>query len=273
MRGRPILLAAFAALAVFLAVVWGKAPSDDRDWQPHLSRTPDIATANGQVRIAPVRDWTYEEKGPVSTDWRDGAEIDPAALKQIWFVSEPHPDIPMMAHTLVLFEFEDGQFLGLTIEARKQTHERYAPIEGAFRRFELIYVWAEPRDLLTRRAVHLEHELYIYPLKLSAEQARAYLEALLERTDALSRKPRFYNTLHSNCTNELAKTAGVGWRLAFVLTGRADRALYDAGLIEGKSFGQAKAAADMTAAVKSLNGLSSAAFNAALLDTLKARVP
>ena len=44
-------------------------------------------------------------------------------------------------------------------------------------------------------------------LALSQAEAEAYLTALLEKTVSIEQRPRFYNTLTSNCTNELAKAA------------------------------------------------------------------
>lgn len=269
---RPILRAIAAALLLFALVVYTKQPSHDRDWQPHLARTPIVERSGDQIAISPIRDWTYDQRGETATDWREeGTRLDPATLRRVWFVLEPHPGLPVMAHTLVLFEFGDGALVGLTIEARKQRHEKFAPLAGAFRRFELVYVWATPKDLLTRRAVYLDHEVYIYPLDLTETQARDYLNALTDRTAAITQAPRFYNTLHSNCTNELAKTAGLGWQPAFVLTGRSDEALYDLGLIPGGTFESARIGADMTRIIRGLNGETSDAFNAGLLEALTPR--
>lgn len=270
---RPILLGALAALLPFLLVIYTKTPSQTRVWQSHLSVAPRVVLSGRYASIAPIRDWTYHKDGPASEDWRPASDVDLARLKQVWFVVEPHPGVPMMAHTLVLFEFHGGDLLGLTIEARKQEHERFAPIAGAFRRFELVYVWAEPRDLLTRRAVYLDHELYIYPLDLTAEQAQAYLFALLERTAALHERPRFYNTLHSNCTNELAKTAGLAWDPAFILTGQSDEALFHRGIVRGTSFEDARAQADMTDTIIALNDKAAQVFNADLLQALRSDTP
>ncbi|MEO0714496.1 MAG: DUF4105 domain-containing protein [Pseudomonadota bacterium] len=269
---KPILLAAGLAAGLFLLIVYTKAASHDRHWQPHLGKVPQVDQSGDIVRITPIRDWTYSIQQALQTAWvSEGVSIDLSALKQVWFVVEPHPGIPMMAHTLVLFEFDDGDLIGLTIEARKQIHETYNPVAGAFRRYELIYVWAEPRDLLTRRAVMLDHQLYIYPLDLSRAQARAYLEGLVERTAEIERRPRFYNTLISNCTNELAKSAGLAWQPAFVLTGRSAEALHRAGYISASEFEDARASADMTEAVQMLVDASVRDFNTGLLSALSAR--
>lgn len=264
---RAILLALLAALGVFAIAVLTKQPRQNLNWQAHLSRTPILSQAGSQWTISPVRDWTYTQTDVAETSWQPDVTLSIDQLERTWLVLEPHPGYPMMAHTLVLFEFDDGQLVGLTIEARKEEHERFAPIRGAMNRFELVYVWATPRDLLTRRAVMLGHELELYPLDLTAEQQRAFLRSVLQRSAALAESPRFYNTFTSNCTNELAKAAGLAWDPAFVLTGGAAEALWTLGLIAGDSFETAQNRARMTDRVIDAAGQSHHQFNAGLIAT------
>ncbi|NBC20983.1 MAG: DUF4105 domain-containing protein [Alphaproteobacteria bacterium] len=268
MTWKPVLLAGLAALAVFIAAVLTKTPRHDRDWVEHLSVTPKIRRDGEAWRVSPVRDWRYDGDGPVVREWIEGARLDPERLQRVWLMVEPHPGLDIMAHTLVLFEFRDGGLIGLTIEARREKGETYDPLRGALGRFELIYVWATPRDLLTRRVVHLDHEVYLYRLELTLVEARAYLTSLLERSAALEMRPRFYNTLTSNCTNELAKSGRLAWHPAFILTGGAARALHGRGRIAGDDFDKVKASANMTETVRALAAEPPGQFNAALLQRL-----
>lgn len=222
----PGLLACLAALAVFGVAVTTKPARHDRVWRTHLSRLPIVSLTEKSFSIETYRDWTYADDAPVRQAWRGLPAHDLADVRRVWLIVEPHPGLDVMAHTLVVFEFETGEPVGLTVEARKQAGEPYSVVRGALNAFELIYQWASPKDLLTRRAVMMDKELYLYPLKLSQAEAEAYLRALLEETVRIEARPRFYNTLTSNCTNELAKTAGLPWRPAFVLTGRSAEALY-----------------------------------------------
>jgi len=111
----------------------------------------------------------------------------------------------------------------------------------------------------------------MYPLQLSAVQKQAFLKALLEKTISVSTTPRFYNTLTSNCTNELAKTAGLSWTYEFVLTGYSAERLHSLNLIPGRSFKAAERRARITTKVREWNGLSTLDFNKALLTELRAR--
>jgi len=263
---RPVVLGMLAAFGIFVAAVLTRQPRHDRDWYPHLSRLPHVNMEGGSFSIVPYGDWTYTEDAPEQMVWTEVPPHRISHVRRVWFVTEPHPGLPVMAHTFVLFEFGEGDIIGLTIEARKETREEYSALAGAFNKFELMYYWSSPRDLMTRRAVMMDRELYMYPLALSGEQAEAYLTALLEKTVSIEKRPRFYNTLTSNCTNELAKAADLPWDPAFIFTGGADGALYRVGLIEGEGgFDTARQNARIDACVRDKASLPGAEFNAALI--------
>jgi hypothetical protein len=248
------------------------APQVDRDWYPYLANTSHVEDlGEGRVVLYPVSDWTYDADGPVTERYRDQV-IDPGELEGVWFLLEPQPGSRIAAHTLLLFELSGDRLIGVTIEARREADETYSAWRGLWNAYELSYVWASARDLLTRRAVMLDHEIYLYPIAITDEQARTLLERLVDRTDALESGPRYYNTLTSNCTNELAKAAGIRWNRAFVLTGTADEYLFRRGLIPGASFEEANARADVTALVKTLNEAGGEGFDAALLTELRTRM-
>lgn len=254
-----------------LALAGCATPRADRAWVPYLAQTARVAEADQRFTIQPVSDWSYGPDGATARDYIE-ATYDMADLKGVWFVLEPQPGSKIAAHTLLLFEFEGDRLLGLTVEARREEGERYSAIRGAFNTFELSYVWATARDLLTGRAVSLKHEVLVYPVAITPEQNRSLLERTLARTKRLETRPRFYNTLFSNCTNELGKAAGLSWRPAFVLTGLSDEHLFERGIIPGASFAEAHAKADMTARIVALNTLPRADFDRELLAELRARL-
>jgi hypothetical protein len=267
---RPVLVC-IAAIGLLGAASCATGPARaDRDWHPYLARTAAVEIADTRFSVAPVSDWSYERSGPVAESY-GAAAYDIAALREAWFMLEPQPGSQLAAHTLLLFEFEGDRLLGLTIEARREAGEDYSAFAGIWNRYELSYVWASARDLLTRRAVMLGHEVFVYPVAISAEQKRTLLTRLLERTHALEQHPRYYNTLFSNCTNELAKAAGFRWAPAFILTGRSDEYLFRRSIIPGESFAQAHARSDVTELVRTLNVAPAEAFDAALLMELRRR--
>jgi hypothetical protein len=258
---------AVAALAVLL-----RQPRLDRDWVEHLAVLPAVETGRGGFTVAPATDWSYDASGPTRKEtvsftarWGD--------LRNVWFVLEPQPGGAYAAHTLVLFEFAGDRLIGLTVEARREAGEEYDPALGLLNKYELAYVWSTAKELLNRRAVYLAKDVYVYPLQLSAEQEQDFLRAVLQETRELSAAPRFYNTLTSNCTNELAKTAGLDWHYSWVLTGYSPERLFTLGLIPGRDLAAVRRRAHMSAALRSWNGLTSREFDRVLLRELRARQP
>ena len=265
---RPVLYGALAAFGLFLVAVMTREPRHDRIWYPHLSRLPHVDLQEDVFSISPYGNWTYTDDAPKDMVWTEVPPHRISDVRRVWFVMEPHPGLAIMAHTFVMFEFGEGDLIGLTIEARKETREEYSAIAGAFNKFELMYYWASPRDLMTRRAVMMGRELYMYPLQLTQGEAEAYLASLLEKTISIEQRPRFYNTLTSNCTNELAKAAGLPWHPAFIFTGGADEALYQQRRIDGEGgFEAVRARARIDQRVRAIADLPEADFNAALVAT------
>lgn len=267
---RPAIASIAAILALGSAASVTGPPRADRDWYPYLARGVDVTVSEQSFAVSPVSDWSYAREGPISEVYFE-ASYTLADLRQVWFMIEPQPGSQLAAHTLLLFEFDGDRLLGLTIEARRERNEDYSALRGVFNAFELAYVWGTARDFLTRRAVMIGHEVFIYPVAITDEQERTLLMRLLERTEALETRPRYYNTITSNCTNELAKAAGFQWAPAYILTGRSDEYLFRRGIIPGDSFAEAHARSDMTEFVRVLNEAPAASFDRDLLAELRRR--
>ncbi len=164
------------------------------------------------------------------------------------------------------------------MEARRQVGESYSALAGIFRTYELIYLWATEKDLLTRRAVYLPDDLYGYRLNVSPQTARAALRHFIARTNQLAGRPRFYNTLFSNCTNELAKTVNgsgeevIPYHYSFVLTGYADRYLHRLGYIgDGdRDFATIRKSSRANAIVRANAGAGERGFSKAVRAGLQA---
>jgi hypothetical protein len=82
-----------------------------------------------------------------------------------------------------------------------------------------------------------KNQLYMYPLVGSMDVARRLFLNLAEVSRELETRPRFYNTVTSNCTNELAKAANqaqpgaIPPHVALIAPGYSDDLLYDLGFI------------------------------------------
>ena len=242
----------------------------DRKWVDNLAHMPNVQISPGAFALDHVADWSYTPTGP------DKREVITFAntfddLRNVWFMVEPQPGGDYAAHTLILFEFGGDRIVGLTVEARLEQGETYDAVAGAFNKFELSYIWATARELLTRRVTFLDKDVYVYPLQLDERQKPAFLRAFSRARPTSRLSARFYNTITSNCTNELAKVAGLGWHYSWVLTGYSPQRLYELKLIPGETFESAKQTALLKTEIASWNDLPSRDFDKALLAELRRR--
>ncbi len=272
-RARPwtgLAIGLAGAIAILSASVMLAEPRLDRPWVENLSRMPKVELSQGAFALDHVTDWSYTDEAPKTKGARTFANTFDE-LRNVWFVVEPQPGQPYAAHTLILFEFGGDRIVGLTVEARLEDGETYDALQGTLNKFELSYVWSTARDLLTRRVTMLHKQVYVYPLQLDEMQKRSFLRALIEQTVDVSTHARFYNTVTSNCTNELAKVAGLGWHYSWVLTGYSPQRLHELKLIPGATFDAAQQRALLTAPVASWSALETPEFDRALLAELRAR--
>ncbi|HOY79030.1 MAG TPA: DUF4105 domain-containing protein [Hyphomonadaceae bacterium] len=254
----------------FMIYMSSATPRLDRDWTENLAVMPKVTINGDDFALDPVMDWTYTADSIATKDSISfAAKI--SDVKNIWLMVEPQPGQPYAAHTLLLFEFPDDRIVGLTVEARLEKDETYDAVEGMLNKYELAYMWNTAREVLERRAVYLDKDIYIYPLTLSGEQKQAFLRGLLERSVDIQIHPRFYNTLFSNCTNELAKTAGLAWHPSWILTGYSPQRLYDLKMIPGQTFAAARDLAFIRDQLRSWNELPSRDFDRTLLAELHRR--
>ncbi|MDP2586586.1 MAG: DUF4105 domain-containing protein [Candidatus Komeilibacteria bacterium] len=238
-RKKLLLIGFFFLCALFIWQV-PKKPAVDADWQTHLA-VPSLAEfKDNLVFIKNVRNFRYgpteEEMQPAYYDKTYNLE----EIKQVWFVVEPFNGQKYLAHTFLSFEFESGDFLAITIEARKTKNQKYGIIKGALRTFPLMYIAADERDVVLLRANLRQDNVYTYPVKLARpENARLLLTDMLERMNELVVKPAWYNTFLANCTSSIvyhvnrvspSRVGNFSWKLWF--TGYSDRLALQMGLID-----------------------------------------
>ena len=227
------------ALALCLAVVvWrsGATPRNDRAWQEQLTVAPTVSIDGATVTIEGVRDFEWRADGSYDARWetrRYGLD----KLRAVEMVLEPFSYTPLMAHTMLSFDFgEDGRIL-LSIEARKEIGETYNPVIGGLNRFELIYLFLDERDAFGVRA-HKGHELYSFPVVVDPLRLRAFFLALCTTANNLREAPAFYHIIRDNCTTAWVQQADhlavrpAGLNIDTVLNGRIARMLHRKGAID-----------------------------------------
>lgn len=267
------MLAAFL-LAGLVGVILNLPPAN-RGWAPEFERTPTADfNADGSVTLRNVRDWTYVGAGGGSRAWRD-LTVDPRSITGASFLLEPFSQLRAAGHTFLSFQFRDGSALSFSIEAKLRAGQTYSVALGVLPIYGLAFQWGTERDFVTRRLIYLRHRLRLYPLTIGPRLAGALFRDAAEETNRLARRPRHYNSLTENCTNELAYIVNrhaphtLPWNPAWHLPGYADEYLMRQGYIaiEGGSVERTRAARDLTphrAAVEAIAGAPPSAFSVGL---------
>jgi hypothetical protein len=230
--------AAAVAVVAGVLVLRSRTPSSAREWSVDQSRDPTVTFSGDSVTVEGVRNFAWTSATAYTPAW-ETRSYDLRQIATAWYVVVPFgTGWRGPAHSFVSFGFDDGQYVAISIEARRERSEGYGVIAGALRNFELLYVVGDEQDLIGRRAVFDGTEVDLYPIRAEPDQVRAMFVSMLERANALRARPEFYNTLTNNCTinlvhhvNELVPgRIPTTWRV--VLPGYSDAVIHDLGLID-----------------------------------------
>jgi hypothetical protein len=203
-RTTKVLIAlALIAPAVLATDLLPRQPSHDRDWVEDQARLPRVRIDGSRIAVADVRDFRHHAGRPADVRWLTES-YDADAVERVWFALSPFSArFRALAHPFLSFEFTDGRFLAVSIEARKEIGESYSALRGLFRRYETMMVIGTEEDLLGLRAAAWGDPLYLFPVRIDPDQARALFLLLMQRAQQLEQRPEFYNTATNNCTTNL----------------------------------------------------------------------
>lgn len=223
------------AFGVVLGWFFSLKASNDRDWQEDVSRLAWADVNGDRVVVHNVRDFDYRAETDWTARWEDRT-YDLAKLRTLDFMLV-YWGSDAIAHGIVSFVFDDGQYLAVSIETRKEKGEEYSAVEGFFRQYELIYVFADERDVVRVRTEYRNEDVYLYHTRLSPKQARASLMSYLEKANELRDHPEWYNALTTNCVTSVlphGRAAGLPGTMSLdvLLAGHVARQAYRNGVID-----------------------------------------
>ncbi len=234
------------ALAAFLAVLcWFQSiqPSTGGVYPPHLVM-PEVEFRGDKVTIHNVRNSDYRTRDDADIRY-ETRTYSLSELKTL-DVMVNYWGMDWIAHTFLSFGFSDGRYLSVSVEIRPEVGKSYGELKGLFKQYQLIYIWADERDLVRVRTNYRKEDVYLYRTAFTPGQVRRLFVSMLERTERLHQRPEFYNTLTQSCTNTLGnhiietKIFDLPFWKRRVLTGSVDLRLCQEGLLEtsGRSFAE-----------------------------------
>lgn len=232
-RRRMYLLFAIFFLSVmawFIALL----PSHDRNWQPDVAVMPRAFIDGDRVRITGVRNFEYRSVTDFTPRWEE-REVQVSHLTSIDFYVSFWMRGPV-AHTFLTFNFDNAPPLCVSIETRPEMGEGFDPIGSMFKKFELIYVVGDERDLVRVRTNYRHEDVYLYHLYISQASARGLFLIYLDRINELADRPEFYHLLNSSCTVNIVRYARAiagptGFNFRYFLNGFMASYLYTKGFL------------------------------------------
>lgn len=231
---RPLLS---YAIGVAMLLGWWNTiqPSQNREWADDVARHLKPRVEGNVVTMENVRNFDWRSDTDYTVRW-DTRRYDLDRLRSV-DVSLSYWTGPAIAHTLVSFGFDDGQFVTFSIEIRKERGESFSSVGGFFKQFENSLVAADEHDILRVRTNVRGEDDYLYPMTLERETMRALFLSYVEAANRLAERPAFYNTITSNCTTLVYRMArqlnpGLPMDIRLLLTGYLQGYLRDNGAID-----------------------------------------
>ncbi len=232
----PWLGIAFAV--PFVAALWTRYnPAFDRAWAADQAHWPTAHFANEHATLHNVRHATYRTTTDYDVCW-ETRTYDLSRIERMDFIIEPFTPWRGLAHTFMSFGFEDGEYVAVSVEVRREQGEIFGPIKGLFKQFEVMYVIGDERDLIGLRANVRQDPVYIYPVKATPLQVRAMFVAMLSRANRLAEHPEFYHTVTNTCATNIVRHivelsgAHMPFDFRVLFPGYADALAFELGLID-----------------------------------------
>jgi hypothetical protein len=214
-----------------------RQPSNDRDWVDEQKLLASATIEGDKVHIENVRNAQFFSYRDCVVDYYDKT-YDLSKIKSVDFIVIPFAGNRAIAHTMLSFGFEGGEYVGVSVEVRLEKGESYSTAAGLLGQFELIYVIADEHDLLPVRPEFRHVDVLLYPAKATPAQARALFLDIMKRVNQLHDQPEFYDTLRNNCTTNIVRhidnivPGKIGFDYRVLLPGYADELAYELKLID-----------------------------------------
>lgn len=197
------------ALASFV-VAWvagmSKQPSNDRLWAEDHAVLSEVEVAADDVVIRNLRSSRYSAVDSYEIS-RSDFRFDIRHLRRMWFVVHRFTPLEGIAHNFLTFEVNDGtqtRFFSVSVEVRREVNERFSPLRGLYRGFELVYVFADELDEVGQRLQFTpEDDVYLFPVNAAEADVQTLFLDIADRANRLRQSPEFYHSLLNNCTNNI----------------------------------------------------------------------
>ena len=207
------------------------SPGLNRNWTDDVAILPEVDFKDNMITIKNFRNFSYSDKNNYTKNYEE-RRYNLDELEGSDFIISYWDNYRSIGHTFVSFRFKNRPPLCISVEVRKEKGEKYHPVKGLFKQYELIYVIGDERDLISLRTNHRAEETFIYPLNIDKKQSETFLLSLLQGAQKIREVPLFYHSVNRNCTTTLVSHINtvpefkVKVSLDLLMNGLSDYAVY-----------------------------------------------
>ena len=214
-------------------------PSNNREWSPDQQAVPFARVSGRHYSIQNIRNCNYLTPEDYIVNYYD-REILLDQIQSVDFIMVPFNETFKLAHTMLSFGLDDGSYLAVSVEIRKEKGEAFNPLKGLGRQFELMYVLSDERDVIRLRTEHRDSDVYVYPTVATPAQAQSLFADVVQRINKLAVEPEFYHSINNNCTTNLVghvneiSTNRIPYSWKILVPGFSAEYAYELGLLDNR---------------------------------------
>jgi hypothetical protein len=233
-RWRVVWLGMAACAVLAAAWFFSLSPRDDRAWAADVRHGVTGQINDNRVTLTNIRNFRWQDPDTAVESWETRV-VDADAITSVDMFTSVWGS-PLIAHVLVSFGFADGQHIVFSGEIRREEGEVYSALGGFFRRYELVLIAADERDIVHLRTDARGESVSLFPVTLSPEARKQLFFNFINRANDLAAEPEWYHTILANCTTVpyplvkgIAPDLSPDWRV--LASGRLPDFLHDLGVL------------------------------------------
>lgn len=186
------------------ALIFFSLPGPQPDkWQTSTARATAITKlGDGQLRIAPIRDFIYRTETDFDVRYLD-EEFNPKDIIGVCLAECVRGQSSSDCELMLSFAFNDGRHLVISPEIRIPAGETENGVRAYYKNYGLIYVFGTEEDLFALRTDVQHRYLSLYPLKADAEQMQLMFADCLTLAQQTQAESRCYHPLQQAYRNDL----------------------------------------------------------------------
>lgn len=233
---RRVTLGVYAvALLGVLGWWFTLTPASSANWSPSVARQVTGTIDGDTLQLRDVRAFRWQGTNEAEEVWEDRT-YDLSQLESVDFLMS-HWGSPAIGHFMLSFGFADGRHLMWSVEVRRKVGGQFSAVADFFRSNTLVIVAGDERDIAGLRSNIWGNDVYLYRLRAQPDNIRNLLTAYVDDANALAARPRFYNSLTSNCFTVVFKlmravdvNTPLDWRV--LANGYLPEYAYDLGAVD-----------------------------------------